>query len=343
MTQQRFESNGAARPSVGFLGLGVMGQPMALNLARAGTELVVWSRTTERCRPLADAGAQVAASPAGVFEAAEVVILMLAGGDAIDAVLGRGTSRFADLVAGHTVVQMGTTSPDYSEELGTDIGRSGGRYVEAPVSGSRGPAEAGQLVAMIAGGDREVVAVRPLLEPMCRQVVSCGAVPQATLMKLSVNLFLITMVTGLAEAYHFAERHGLDLEQLGAVLDAGPMASTVSRAKTAKLLAGDFAVQASITDVLYNNRLIAEEARRSHLASPLLDVCHALFAESEALGHGSTDMAAVLRAVEARTDGMRSGSAQLDPGHSPAGEWHAQRSVVEGNEHFPVPFGEVGQ
>jgi 3-hydroxyisobutyrate dehydrogenase len=195
----------------------------------------------------------------------------------------------------------------------TDILQSGGRYVEAPVSGSRGPAEARQLVAMIAGDDRDVSTVRPLIEPMCRQVVTCGAVPQATLMKLSVNLFLITMVTGLTEAYHFAERHGLDLGQLVAVLDAGPMSSTVSRAKTAKLLAGDFSVQASITDVLYNNRLIAEQARRSHLASPLLDVCHALFAESEALGHGSTDMAAVLRAVEARTGKMRPGVSAARP------------------------------
>ncbi len=321
MTQQRFDGNRATRSSsVGFLGLGVMGQPMALNLARAGTELVVWSRTADRCRPLADAGAHVAGSPAEVFAAAEVVILMLAGGEAIDTVLQRGTPGFAALVAGRTVVQMGTTSPGYSAELGTDILQSGGRYVEAPVSGSRGPAEARQLVAMIAGDDRDVSTVRPLIEPMCRQVVTCGAVPQATLMKLSVNLFLITMVTGLAEAYHFAERHGLDLGQLVAVLDAGPMSSTVSRTKTAKLLVEDFSVQASITDVLYNNRLIAEQARRSHLASPLLDVCHALFAESEELGYGSTDMAAVLRAVEARTDGMRPASAQLDLGHSPAGE-----------------------
>ena len=122
-------------------------------------------------------------------------------------------------------------------------------------------------------------------------------------MKLAVNLFLITMVTGLAEAFHFAERHGLDLRQLLAVLDAGPMASSVSRGKASKLVVRDFGVQASISNVLENNRLIAEAARRSELASPLLDVCHSLYGEAVEIGHGASDMAAVIRAIEARTQG----------------------------------------
>jgi 3-hydroxyisobutyrate dehydrogenase len=101
---------------------------------------------------------------------------------------------------------------------------------------------------------------------------------------------------------HFAERHGLDMQQFLAVLDAGPMASGVSRVKAPKLVAGDFSVQAAIVDVLKNSRLVAEAARASHLASPLLDVCHALYGETLALGHGQSDMVAVVRAIEARTD-----------------------------------------
>jgi 3-hydroxyisobutyrate dehydrogenase len=131
--------------------------------------------------------------------------------------------------------------------------------------------------------------------------VPCGPVPDAVLMKLAVNLFLITMVTGLAEAYHFAEHHRLDLARFVAVLDAGPMASAVSRAKTAKLLSADLEVQARLADVLYNNALIAAEARESGVASPLLDVCHALFRDSVDLGYGDVDMIGVLRAIEART------------------------------------------
>ncbi|MET8766548.1 NAD(P)-dependent oxidoreductase [Streptomyces sp. NPDC004658] len=286
---------------VGFIGLGVMGRPMALRLASAGTPLVVWNRTPERAEPLRAAGAEVAADAGEVFARAGVVLLMLADEAAVDAVLGRGTPELAARVAGRTVVHMGTTSAEYSRALEADVRAAGGRYVEAPVSGSRVPAEEGQLVAMLAGEEAAVAAVRPLLAPMCREAFACGAVPGALLMKLAVNIFLITQVTGLTEAFHFAERQGLDRRLFLDVLDAGPMASGVSRMKAPKLRERDFAVQAAALDVLKNNRLIAEAARKAHIASPLLDVCHTLFEETVAQGHGGEDMVAVLRAIEART------------------------------------------
>jgi 3-hydroxyisobutyrate dehydrogenase len=287
---------------IGFIGLGVMGQPMALNLVRAGTPLVVWSRAADKCEPLRAAGARVASSSTELFRQARIVILMLVDDAAIDAVLGRGTPEFGANVARHTIVNMGTTSPDYARRLEADIRAASGRYVEAPVSGSRKPAEAGQLVAMLAGERAAVDEVRPLLQPMCHETIVCGPVPSALLMKLSVNLFLITMVTGLAEAFHFADRHGLNMQQFLAVLDAGPMASDVSRVKVLKLVDRDFDVQAAIADVLKNNRLVAEAARKSNLASPLLDVCHALYGETLALGYGQSDMIAVVHAIEARSD-----------------------------------------
>lgn len=289
--------------NVGFIGLGVMGQPMALNLARAGSRLVVWNRTLERCEPLRAAGAEVVASAAEVFHRAATVFLMLADESAVDAVLGRDTPDFARLVAGRTVVHMGTTSAEYSCGLQEDIRAAGGRYVEAPVSGSRVPAERGELVGMLAGDDDALATVRPLLAPLCRETFGCGAVPGALLLKFSVNLFLIAVVTGLAEAFHFAERHGLDQRLFRDVLDAGPMASAVSRVKAPKLLERDFSVQAAAADVLKNNRLIAEAARKADLASPLLDVCHALYDETVRRGHGGEDMVAVLHALEARTAG----------------------------------------
>src|SRR5439155_26409332 len=94
-------------------------------------------------------------------------------------------------------------------------------------------------------------------------------------MKLSVNLFLISLVTGLAEAVHFADRHGLNLNQLVAVLNAGPMASDVPRMKAPKLVGRDFAVQARISNVLENGRLVAEAAREAGVGCPLPDLCHA--------------------------------------------------------------------
>lgn len=286
---------------VGFIGLGIMGQAMALNLVRAGTPLLVWNRSAEKCELLHAAGAKVAPSPGEVFRHTRIIILMLADGPAIDSVLGRGTAVFDANVAQHTIVHMGTTPPEYSSRLEADIIASGGSYVEAPVSGSRKPAEAAQLAVMLAGQEAAVEEVRPLLRAMCREPILCGSVPNALLMKLSVNLFLLTMVTGLAEAFHFASRNGLDMQQFLALLDACPMASSVSRVKAFKLAAQDFTAQAALSDALYNTRLVVEAARESNIASPLLDVAYSLYGEAVALGHGSSDIAAVVRAIEARS------------------------------------------
>jgi 3-hydroxyisobutyrate dehydrogenase len=287
--------------SVGFIGLGTMGEPMALTLLKAGTPLLVWNRSPAKSSVLADAGAAVAKDPAEVFARCEVVIVMLVDGPAIDAVLARGERAFADRVKGRTLINMATTSPGYSRALEADVRAKGGRYVEAPVSGSRKPAETGQLVAMLAGEPEDVASVRPLLAPMCHDAIACGPVPNALFMKLAVNLFLTAVVTGVAEAAHFAGHHGLDLARFVAVLDAGPMASDVSRVKGAKLVAQDFAVQAAISNVLENVRLIAESAREAGIASPILDVCHALYGEANALGLAGADMIAVIRAIERRT------------------------------------------
>lgn len=293
---------------VGFIGLGAMGEPMALNLRKAGVPLVVWNRSAAKRAALACAGAQVADEAAQVFERCETVLLMLANAEAIDSVLARGEPAFACRVRGRTIVHMGTTSPGYSKSLAQAVGTAGGRYVEAPVSGSRKPAEAAQLVAMLAGERAVVESVTPLFAAMCRQTEYCGEVPGALTMKLAVNLFLIAMVTGLAEAAHFASRQGLDLAQFVSILDAGPMASDVSRVKAAKLLHRNFDVQASIENVLDNNRLVAQAARAAGIASPLLDVCHALYGETFALGLGAQDMVAVVEAIERRTAGVRAGS-----------------------------------
>jgi 3-hydroxyisobutyrate dehydrogenase len=281
--------------TLGFIGLGNMGFAMARNLARSGAELIVWNRTRGKVDALGPE-VRAAASAAEVFAQAPIVILMLANAAAIDEVLARSTAAFGDRVRGRTVVHMGTTAPDYSARLAADIAAAGGRYVEAPVSGSRVPAEQGKLVGMLAGAPDAVAEVAPLLAPMCEQVFVCGAVPQALRMKLAVNLYLITMVTGLAEAVQFAERSSLDLSVFRAVLDAGPMASKVSSVKLAKLVERDYTVQASVSDVLMNANLIHDAARSGGVPSPLLDHCRRLFACADTIGHGQADMAAVVLA-----------------------------------------------
>jgi 3-hydroxyisobutyrate dehydrogenase len=278
-----------------------MGEPMAINLVKAGTPLVVWNRSPVKSDLLAKAGARVANDPQDVFSQCEAIILMLRDEAATDLVLGRQEPSFGSRVKGRTIINMATTSPGYSKALEAEVRAQGGHYVEAPVSGSRKPAEAGQLVVMLAGMPEPVASVRPLLEPVCRTSVDCGPIPNALIMKYAVNLFMICMVTGLAEAVHFAQRHGVDLANLVTVLDASPMASDVSRVKAAKLASHDFAVQATIPDVVKNTTLIAEAARAARTASPLLDVCRALYAEADALVDTDFDMVAVVRAIEKRT------------------------------------------
>jgi 3-hydroxyisobutyrate dehydrogenase len=296
------DRNATEKP-VGFIGLGTMGEPMAMRLVRSGVELLVWNRSPEKCHTLAEAGAAVATEPAVIFQQCHTIISMLVDGDALDAVLSRKREAFGTNVRGRTLVNMATTAPSYSRELERDVRAAGGRYVEAPVSGSRKPAEAGELVGLLAGEPEDLDIVRTLIAPLTRESIVCGPVPNALLMKLSVNLFMTAIVTGLAEAVHFAERHGLDLSQFVAAVNGGPLASDVSAVKAKKLVEQDFAVQASITNVLENVRLISRTAREADIASPLLDACHNLFEETKALGLGEADMIAVIRAIEQRSLG----------------------------------------
>lgn len=286
---------------IGFIGLGHMGEPMACNLARAGVPLQVWNRSERATRWFRENGIGVAATATGVFENCSTIILMLANSAAIDAVLDRGTPQLRRNVAGRTIVNMGTTSPQYSEGLERDVVSSGGRFVECPVSGSRIPAEEGSLVAMLAGDHDAVGEVSALMPPMCAHSFKCGQVPRALVTKLAVNHFLITMVTGLVEAAHFAQSHELDLPQFSEVIRMGPMASKVSTAKLQKITDGDLSVQASLGDVLMNTELIVEAAKRAGIASPLLDNCLYLYREAEGLGLSGRDMIAVLASLEQLT------------------------------------------
>jgi len=282
---------------LGFIGLGVMGTPMAGHLARAGHALLGWSRSGRNHEAARTAGVQPITQRQDVFDACGTILLMLANDEAIDSVLDRNTPTFPARVKGRLVINMGTSSAAYSQALGEQIRAAGGRYVEAPVSGSRVQAEAAQLVIMLAGDAADVAEASHLLAPLGRQCVACGQVPAALRMKLAVNLYLITLVTALGEAVHFAEVHGIALERFAEVLNAGPMASEVSRIKLDKMIREDFAVQASITDVLKNSGLVAGAAHEAGMQAPLINASDALFARAQRMGLGGLDMAAVLQAI----------------------------------------------
>lgn len=281
---------------VGFAGLGHMGEPMATNLVRGGIALTVWNRSPAKIAPLIAIGATAAETPADLFRSCEVVLLMVTDRAAIDAVLGRVDGRFEVPVEGRTIVNTGTISPAESRSLGEDLTAAGASYVEAPVSGSRVPAQRAELVAMLAGEADSLDLVEPILALTCQATFRCGDVPAGLTTKLAVNVFLLGVVTSLAEAVSFGEDNGVDRGVLRAVLDAGQMASPISRVKLAKLVEGDLSPQAAIRDVHYNGRLILEQARASGTPVPLVSECTKLFEAAEDLGLGGEDMVAVIKA-----------------------------------------------
>lgn len=282
--------------SIGFVGIGHMGEPMAHNLLRAGIRLTVWNRTLEKSRRLVDAGATPASSSSELFKRCKTVLLMLRDNRAIDAVLGRGSPVFAARVRGRTIVHLGTTSPDYSRGLEADAIAAGGAYVEAPVSGSCGPAAQGTLIGMVAGHAVAVEHALPVLGHMCRQVFQCGPVPGALRMKLAVNHYLIGMVALLAETMHAAGKAKVDLDLLRQVLDMGPMASAVSREKLEKLALREFSPQAAVREVSTIADLVMDQCMEADIAAPLMQASAALFRDALASGHGDEDMAAVIHA-----------------------------------------------
>lgn len=283
--------------NVGFAGLGTMGLPMAANLLRAGRALHVWNRTPTRSTPLLELGATRAESVDALFRACDVVLLMLADEAAVDAVVGRHAPGFGARIGGRTIVHLGTTAPAHSASLARELGARGARYVEALVSGSRIQAERGELVGMLAGDEAALETVLPLLAPLCRRTFHCGGVPGALRMKLAVNHYLIALVTALAETVHAARASGIDTALLREILDAGPMASEVSRIKLAKLVHEDFSPQAAVRDVATIAELVLAQADDAGAQAPLIRACAALYRRACDDGLGSEDMAGVIRAL----------------------------------------------
>lgn len=276
-----------------------MGLPMATRLCGAGFDLTVFNRSPGPAEALRALGARVAGTAGALFAGCDTVILMLANDGAVDTVLDRGGSDFDIRVSGRLIINMGTHAPIFSQKLDQEIRAAGGCFVEVPVSGSRLPAETGDLVAMLAGKAAAVERVRPLLAPMCRAIIATGAVPSALSMKLAVNLYLIASVAALAEAASLARALDLAAEDFQQVIASGPLASKVALSKLDKMTKRDFTPQAAIHDVCKNAALVAQAAAGTPGAYPLLSQSRRLFETVRAAGGGRLDMAAVISAFEA--------------------------------------------
>ena len=174
--------------TIGFIGLGTMGLPMARRLAAAGTPLCVWNRTPlDRSVFRPGSTVEIHPRPREVLRSTDIAILMLRDQAATDAALERGTEAFIGNVTGTTIISMSAVDPLYSCELADDIARTDGRFLEAPVSGTRITAEAGQLTCFLGGAPSLAKSVAPLLSQMCCEQTHCGGIGDGLRMKLATD------------------------------------------------------------------------------------------------------------------------------------------------------------
>lgn len=223
----------------GFLGLGIMGEAMAGNLLRAGHELIVWNRTGHKCQPLVNAGARQAQSPAEVVAAAPVTIAMLADPEAAKEVALGASGVLSNIPAGHAYVDMSTVDPATSQEIGRAVVRQEGRFLEAPVSGSKVPAQQGQLVIMTAGDESLYQQIKEdVLAVVGKASFFLGEVGQAARMKLIVNMVMGGMLASFCEGLRLAQNSDLPMDDLLAIFDAGALANPMFHIKGQNLLEG---------------------------------------------------------------------------------------------------------
>lgn len=276
---------------IGFLGLGTMGTPMALNLARH-FPITVWNRSSSKCAPLIEAGAKTGNTPSEVAQGSDVIFMMLVDAAAVEDILD---DDLKTALAGKTLVNTGSVSEEFSHRLADEVSRAGGRFVEMPVSGSQIPAERGQLVGMVAGDADAVETVRHVMKPITRAAVYCGPIGYGLRTKNAVNLYVTALAVGLAESMNLARAQGLDLAVLGEVLNAGPAASAYASNKIAKIIAGDWSSQAATRICYDSSTLICNAAEASGVRSPVAQVCRSMYEEATNAGFGEDDMIAIIK------------------------------------------------
>jgi 3-hydroxyisobutyrate dehydrogenase-like beta-hydroxyacid dehydrogenase len=280
---------------LGFIGLGVMGVPMARNLSRH-FPLTVWNRSPSKYALLKETGAQIAIAetPAKVVGQSDITFVMLFNASAFESIL---TPEFYDALRGKTLVNTSSVGVDFNKSLSEKVRAAGGTFLEMPVSGSKVPAEQGQLVGLMAGDPDVADRIRPFVKPLTKSAVYCGPIGSGLQAKYAVNTLLITLTVGLSESVNLARAQGLDLEAFEQVLEACPMASAYSKLKVAKIRDNDWSAQASLKDCYNSTQLIQSAAATAETGSPLIEVCGKLYKEAMEAGLGEEDMISIVKTV----------------------------------------------
>lgn len=283
-------------PHVAVLGTGIMGSAMARNLLAARLRTTVWDRQAAATAPLGEAGAQVAASAADAVGAADVVITMLPTADALTSVMFDGGAAGA-LRAGAVWLQMGTIGLTATADIADRIGRlrPDVAFADAPVSGSKGPAERGELLILASGPPEAARIAGPALDAIGRSTLWLGEAGQGSRLKLAVNAYMSILIEGVAEAVELAAELGVDETELAQAIEAGPLDAPIADAKLHKIQRGDFAPEFPLEWALKDVDLAIGAA--SGNALPLLAALSRQWRAAVAAGHGREDVSAVRLAL----------------------------------------------
>ncbi len=291
--------------TVGFIGLGIMGLPMARNLLRAGFPVVAWNRTASKVATVE--GAQPAASPADVAARADIVIVCVTATADVEAVIEGDAGVLQGLHPGVIVIDMSTISPEVTRRLATLVRERGGDYLDAPVSGGEQGAINGTLSIMVGGETSTLERARPVFEAMGQRVTHCGPVGAGQTVKLCNQIAVCLNNLAMAEALVFCQQSGVDPAVMIEAISAGAAGSWQISNLASKIVARDFAAGFKVSLQQKDLRLALEAADAVHAPLAGVSLVHQLLGVVEWRHGGDVGTQALVRALEALT-GVEVGS-----------------------------------
>jgi 3-hydroxyisobutyrate dehydrogenase len=276
--------------TIAALGTGVMGAPMARNLARAGQDVRAWNRSPDKAAALRDDGVEGRDDPAAAAAGADVVLTMLADADAV-----LDVARRANLADGQIWWQASTIGIEGIDQCAALAQETGAVLVDAPVLGTRLPAEEGKLVVLASGPDSALDTLAPLFDAVGQRTMRLGPAGTATRLKLAVNLWVLVVTQGTAETIAFAQSLGVKPEWVLEALEGGTLDLPYFRMKSKLMLDEDFPASFALAMAAKDARLVAEAAEGHGADLPIAAAIAERFTQATEAGHGDEDMAATYR------------------------------------------------
>jgi glyoxylate/succinic semialdehyde reductase len=283
---------------VGFLGMGIMGKAMAHNLIKAGYDVTVWNRSSSACQPLLDQGATLGSSPAAVVDATDITLAMLSDPRAcVEVALGpQGVVK--GLASGKGYIDVSTVDAATAAQVEAAVHKGGGMYLEAPVSGSKKPAEDGQLIFLTAGDRALFDAGAPLLDVMGKASFYLGdSAGNGANMKLVVNMIMGCMMASFAEGLALAEKSGLKKEDLLEVIKLGAIAAPMFSMKGPTMIQQQYATAFPLKHQQKDLRLALELGGATDQRLDIARAANRLYEDAMGGNYGDADFSAVMEAV----------------------------------------------